>query len=168
MKNYRIDKTGEAVLDILHLNAKASPADIARQLNISEEDVKKYIDRFEKARIILDYKTFINWERVRQNTVHALIEVKVTPERKVGFDSVAEAIYRFPEVTSLELVSGGYDFLVHVEGDSLQDVARFVSAKLASIKGVQSTVSHFLLKTYKEDGVILTEQPGNKRLPVTP
>lgn len=168
MKNYSIDKTGEAILDILHLNAKAVPADIARQLNITEAEVKKYIARFEKDRIILDYKAFINWQLVKQNTVHAIIEVKVTPERNVGFDAVAEAVYKFPEVTSLELVSGGYDLLVHVQGDSLQDVARFVSAKLATIRGVQSTVSHFLLKTYKEDGVILTEQKGNKRLPVTP
>lgn len=165
---YKTDKTGEAILDILHLNAKIAAADIAKQLNISEAEVASYIDRFEKDKIILDYKTLINWQRVRQDNVHALIEVKVTPERDVGFDSVAEAIYKFPEVTSMSLLSGGYDLLVQVEGDSLQDVAGFVSAKLATIKGVQSTVSHFILKKYKEDGVIFSEETGGKRLPVTP
>jgi DNA-binding Lrp family transcriptional regulator len=100
--------------------------------------------------------------------VRALIEVKVIPERKVGFDSVAETIYRFPEVESVILLSGGYDLLVQVEGDSLREVAQFVSEKLATIKGVQSTVSHFLLKKYKEDGVILVDQAETKRLPVSP
>lgn len=168
MKAYKIDKIGEAILDILHLDAKALPSDIAKQLNISETEVKQYIDRLEKDRIIVNYKTLINWQRVRQNTVHALIEVKVTPERTIGFDGIAEAIYRFPEVSSLSLLSGGYDLLVQVEGSSLQDVADFVSAKLATIKGVQSTVSHFILKSYKEDGVVLAEQTDSKRLPVTP
>jgi len=86
----------------------------------------------------------------------------------VGFDAVAEAIYRFPEVSSASLLSGGYDLLVQVEGANLREVALFVSEKLATIKGVQSTVSHFLLKKYKEDGIILVEQPDAKRLPITP
>jgi DNA-binding Lrp family transcriptional regulator len=94
--------------------------------------------------------------------------VKVSPERKVGFDAVAETIYKFPEVSSLSLLSGGYDLLVQVEGESLREVAQFVSEKLSTIKGVQSTVSHFLLKTYKEDGIILVDQAGSKRLLVTP
>jgi DNA-binding Lrp family transcriptional regulator len=168
MKSYRIDKTGEAILEILHQDAKLTPQEIAQQLNISEEDVEKHIRKFEKDKIILGYKTCINWQRVRQNTVHALIEVKVSPERKVGFDAVAETIYKFPEVSSLSLLSGGYDLLVQVEGESLREVAQFVSEKLSTIKGVQSTVSHFLLKTYKEDGVILVDQSGSKRLLVTP
>jgi DNA-binding Lrp family transcriptional regulator len=94
--------------------------------------------------------------------------VKVIPERKVGFDSVAEAIYRFPEVSSVFLLSGGYDLLVQVEGENLREVAQFVSEKLATIQGVQSTVSHFLLKKYKEDGVVLVDQSESKRLPITP
>jgi DNA-binding Lrp family transcriptional regulator len=168
MKSYRIDKTGEAILEILHQDAKLTTQEIAQQLNISEEDVEKHIRKFEKDKIILGYKTCINWQRVRQNTVHALIEVKVSPERKVGFDAVAETIYKFPEVSSLSLLSGGYDLLVQVEGESLREVAQFVSEKLSTIKGVQSTVSHFLLKTYKEDGVILVDQSGSKRLLITP
>ncbi|HNW29170.1 MAG TPA: Lrp/AsnC family transcriptional regulator [Spirochaetota bacterium] len=167
MKPYKIDEVGDQILEILYHDAKADPADIAKQVNLPEESVKKYIRKFESDRIILGYHTDINWQRIRLHEVKALIEVKVIPERKVGFDSVAEAIYRYPEVTSVYLLSGGYDLLVQVEGDSLREVALFVSEKLATIHGVQSTVSHFLLKKYKEDGVILVDQSDSKRLPVT-
>jgi DNA-binding Lrp family transcriptional regulator len=168
MKPYKVDEKGEQILDILHKNAKAEPADIAKEVGISAESVKKYLNKFESDRIILGYHTDINWQRIRLHEVKALIEVKVIPERKVGFDSVAEAIYRFPEVSSVYLLSGGYDLLVQVEGENLREVALFVSEKLATIHGVQSTVSHFLLKKYKEDGVILVDQSESKRLPVTP
>lgn len=168
MKPNKIDKIDEAILDILEKDAKAVPADIARQLNASESDIKKRIAGLENDRIILGYKTVINWQQVRQSTVHALIEVKVTPERRVGFDSVAEAIYRFSEVSSLSLLSGGYDLLVEIEGESLREIAQFVSAKLATIKGVKSTVSHFILKKYKDRGVLFEEEHESKRLPVSP
>jgi len=168
MKPYRLDELGEQILEILENDAKISVGDIARQLNCPETKVKKIITRLEKDRIILGYKTGINWQRVRQHDVKALIEVKVTPQRKVGFDSVAEAIYKFPEVSSLTLLSGGYDLLVQVEGETLREVALFVSEKLATINGVQSTVSHFQLKKYKEAGVILVDQADSKRLPVVP
>ncbi len=167
MKPYKIDEIGEEILEILSKDAKADAGDVAKQVKISEENVKKFIKKFESDRIILGYHTDINWQRIRLHEVKALIEVKVIPERKVGFDSVAEAIYRYPEVTSVYLLSGGYDLLVQVEGDSLREVALFVSEKLATIHGVQSTVSHFLLKKYKEDGVILVDQSESKRLPVT-
>ncbi len=167
MKPYKIDEAGEEILDILCKDAKADLRDIAKQVNIPEESVKKYIRKFENDRIILGYHTNINWQRIRLHEVKALIEVKVIPERKVGFDSVAESIYRYPEVTSVYLLSGGYDLLVQVEGDSLREVALFVSEKLATIQGVQSTVSHFLLKKYKEDSIILVDQSESKRLPVT-
>lgn len=168
MKPYKIDETGEQILEILHDNGKTSPEDIAKQLNIPVDKVKKSIAKFEKDQIILGYRTKINWQRIRQHDVKALIEVKVSPERNVGFDAVAESIYLFPEVSSVTLLSGGYDLLVQVEGENLRDVALFVSEKLATIKGVQSTVSHFLLKKYKEDGVILVDQSDTRRLPVTP
>jgi DNA-binding Lrp family transcriptional regulator len=167
MKPYKIDEAGEEILDILCKDAKADLRDIAKQVNIPEESVKKYIRKFENDRIILGYHTNINWQRIRLHEVKALIEVKVIPERKVGFDSVAESIYRYPEVTSVFLLSGGYDLLVQVEGDSLREVALFVSEKLATIQGVQSTVSHFLLKKYKEDSIVLVDQSESKRLPVT-
>ena len=105
--------------------------------------------------------------RVRNNQVRALIEVKVIPERGVGFDAVAESIYRYPEVSSVFLLSGSYDLLVQVEGPTLQQVSLFVSEKLATIKNVQSTVTHFLLKKYKEDGDVLVDQPESKRLPMS-
>jgi DNA-binding Lrp family transcriptional regulator len=167
MKAYKTDETGLAVLDVLSRNAKATAGEIAKQLKAKENQVAKYIKQFEKDRIILHYKAHINWERIRNHEVRALIEVKVTPERGVGFDAVAESIYRFPEVSSVYLLSGSYDLLVQVEGPSLQQVSLFVAEKLATIKNVQSTVTHFLLKKYKEDGDVLVDQPDSKRLPLS-
>jgi DNA-binding Lrp family transcriptional regulator len=167
MKPYKIDETGEKILGIICKDAKADYDDVAKQVGVTADSVKKYIKKLEADRIILGYHTNVNWQRIRQNEVKALIEVKVIPERKVGFDSVAESIYRFPEVTSVYLLSGGYDLLVQVEGENLREVALFVSEKLATINGVQSTVSHFLLKKYKEDGVVLVDQSESKRLPVS-
>ncbi len=167
MKPYKTDKTGEDILEILYYDATATADHIASQLNITSAKVKKYIKQFEEDRIILRYKTQINWQRIKQHEVRALIEVKVVPERGVGFDSIAEAVYKFPEVTSVYLLSGGYDLLVQVEGPTLKDVALFVSEKLAVLKNVQSTVTHFLLKKYKEEGDILVEQPDSKRLPLS-
>ena len=168
MKPYKIDALGESMLEILTRDAKISVEDIARQLNVSKQKVQRYIKRLEQDRIILRYKRLINWERIKEYEVRALIEVKVTPMRGVGFDSVAESIYRFPEVSSVYLLSGSYDLLVQVEGPNLKEVSLFVSEKLATLDNVQSTVTHFLLKKYKEDGEIFVEQPGTKRLPVTP
>jgi DNA-binding Lrp family transcriptional regulator len=168
MKPYKIDKIGEAILDILSGDARSSYDDIAKQCNVSPDTVKKHIKKMENEKIILRYKTQINWERIKQeHEVSALIEVKITPERGRGFDAVAELIYRFPEVSSVYLLSGGYDLLVQIEGPSLKEVALFVSEKLATIKNVQSTVTHFLLKKYKEGGDILIDQPETKRLPVS-
>ncbi len=168
MKKYKVDETGEEILAILMKNAKATDEEISKQLDITAADVRKYINKFEKDRIILGYKGIINWQRIRQHDVKALIEVKVLPERSVGFDSIAETIFKFPEVTSVSLLSGGYDLLVQIEGENLREVALFVSEKLATINGVQSTVSHFILKKYKEEGVILVDQSKSKRLPFSP
>lgn len=168
MKPYRVDEIGERILEIIYKNSKSDYDEIAKQVGITADKVNKYIKKFEDDRIILGYHTGINWQRIRLHEVKALIEVKVIPERKVGFDSVAEAIYRYPEVSSVYLLSGGYDLLVQVEGENLREVAQFVSEKLATIQGVQSTVSHFLMKKYKEDGVILVDQSDTKRLPITP
>ncbi|MBN2079616.1 MAG: Lrp/AsnC family transcriptional regulator [Spirochaetes bacterium] len=167
MRPYKVDETGERILEIVHRDAKLDAEDIARQVDIPVAEVEKRIQKFEKDNIILGYHAGINWQRIRLNEVKALIEVKVKPERKVGFDAVAESIYRFPEVCSVYLMSGGYDLLVQVVGENLREVAQFVSEKLATLNGVQSTVSHFLLKKYKEDGIILVDQHESKRLPVT-
>lgn len=167
LKNkYLIDETGEKILEILENNSKISNEDIALQLDITVQQVEHYINRFEKDNIIIRYTTHINWERIKlEEQVRALIEVKVTPEHGAGFDAIAEQIYRFEEVYSVILLSGGYDLLVEVHGETLQRVAAFVSEKLAPIKGVQSAVTHFRLKTYKEAGKILTGEPESKRLP---
>ena len=167
MKPYTIDQAGIDILEILSRDSKISPEDIARQMNIPVPKVKKYITRFENDRIILRYKTLINWERIKHDEVRALIEVKVTPERGVGFDAIAEHIYRFPEVSSVYLLSGSYDLMVQVEGPNLKEVSLFVSEKLATIKNVQSTVTHFLLKKYKEDGETMVEHQESRRLPIT-
>jgi DNA-binding Lrp family transcriptional regulator len=168
MKPYKIDQTGENILEILTTDAKATHEEISKQLNVPVSTITKYIKKFEKDKIILRYRGHINWERIREHEVRALIEVKVIPERGVGFDAIAESIYRFPEVTSLYLISGGYDLLVQIEGQSLKEVAFFVSEKLATLKNVQSTATHFLLKKYKEDGDILVDQPDSSRLLITP
>lgn len=168
MKPYRIDDKGEQILQILSENGKISHEEIARQLSMKVPEVTKIIEKLVNDRIILGCRTSINWQRVKSDNVKALIEVKVAPEHKVGFDSVAETIYRYPEVTSLFLISGRYDLLVQVDGDNLREVAQFVSEKLSTIKGVQSTSTHFLLKKYKEDGVVLEDYGESKRLPVTP
>ena len=167
MRPYKVNEKGEQILRILSENSKTTIEDISKEIAISEKDVLKYIKEFEEEKVILGYKANVNWQRVRQDDVKAVIEVKVTPERKVGFDAVAESIYRFPEVSAVYLISGRYDLLVHVEGQTLREVAQFVSEKLATIKNVQSTSTHFLLKKYKEDGIILVEQPDSKRLPIT-
>jgi DNA-binding Lrp family transcriptional regulator len=162
---YSIDKTGEQILEILEHNSKISHEDIARQLGIEVAKVSEYIKQFEHDNIIVRYTTQIHWERIRSQVVRAIIEVRVSPEHGVGFDSIAESIYRFNEVRSCVLLSGGYDLLVEVEGSSLQEVAMFVSEKLATIKGVLSVGTHFHLKTYKESGQILSGEPESKRLP---
>ena len=162
---YKVDAVGEQILEILEQNSKVSTDDIARQLDISVERVSEYIARFEEDKIIIRYTTQINWERIRNQEVRALIEVKVSPEHGVGFDAIAESIYRYNEVRTCVLMSGGFDLLVQIDGSSLQEVAMFVSEKLAPIKGVKSTVTHFRLKTYKDAGQILVEEPGSKRLP---
>lgn len=168
MKPYKTDEKIEKILEVLSGNGKASESEIAIQTGLPVEEVIEYIKKLEQDRIILGYRTIVNWQRVKSDEVKALIEVKVMPERKVGFDAVAETIYRYPEVTSVFLISGRYDLLVQVDGKSLREVAQFVSEKLATIHGVQSTVTHFLLKKYKEDGIILVETADSKRLPVTP
>ena len=156
------------VLKILEQDAKASPQKIAAMSGLSLDEVKDVIREAEKARVILKYKTVINWDRMGVENVMALIEVKITPQRGVGFDAVAERVYRFPEARSVYLVSGTYDLAVLVSVSTMQEVANFVSQKLAPLAGIQSTVTHFLLKKYKEDGEILDGKEAPKRLAVAP
>ncbi|CFX69429.1 Transcription regulator AsnC-type [Syntrophomonas zehnderi OL-4] len=156
------------ILKLIERDARLSAKTIAAMIDEDEEKVQEIISGLEKNRTILGYHAIVNWEKNGWDGVTALIEVKVSPEREVGFNNIAERIYRFPEVKSVYLMSGSYDLSVIVEGDSLKDVARFVSHKLSVIDQVQSTVTHFILKRYKEDHIIFNEGEEDKRLVVSP
>ena len=155
------------IFKILEKDARTTPEKIATMTGLPLEEVRGEIEKAESERIIIKYKTVVNWERLGQEQIRALIEVKLQPQREVGFDALAERIYRFPEVHSVYLVSGSYDLAVLVEGKTMHEVAAFVSGKLATLESVQGTVTHFLLKRYKEDGVILEGEERVHRLPLT-
>jgi len=157
----------EELLKILEKNARIGTDKIADMTGISESEVKKRIKKLEKKGVIRKYKTVIDWEKTGIEHVYALIDVKVIPVREKGYDSVAERIMRFPEVVSLYLISGVYDLSVLVKGQSMKEVAAFVSEKLAPLDRVQGTTTHFILKRYKEDGDILFEREKNKRQAVS-
>ncbi len=151
------------ILKILENDARTTVEQIATMTNTPAAEVSKDIKAAEKDRTIVKYKTVINWDKVGEEQVMALIEVKVAPQRDVGFDAIAERIYRFPQTRTVYLVSGTYDLLVLVTGKTMHEVADFVSQKLAPVEGVQGTVSHFLLKRYKEDGEILNGKEEARR-----
>jgi DNA-binding Lrp family transcriptional regulator len=155
------------ILKILENDAQTTTKQISTMTGTPTAEVARLIKKAEEDRTILKYKTIINWEKLGGEQVWALIEVKVTPQRDVGFDAVAERIYRFPQAHTVYLVSGTYDLLVIVVGKTMHEVANFVSQKLAPIEGVQGTVTHFMLKRYKEDGEILEGEEGVRRQPVT-
>lgn len=158
------------ILKILEENHKISVDTIASMVLSSEEKVRSTIEKLEQEKIIMSYPTLIDWSKVEgQENIIAMIDVKVTPKRGVGFDEVAERIYRFPEVTSLYLMSGAYDLSITVEGKSMNQIATFVSEKLSTIENVISTTTHFMLKKYKHDGVIFGgRDEKDKRMVVTP
>ncbi len=153
------------ILEILEKDARTSPEDISRMLGITVKSVKAEIKKLEKDGVILKYKTIINKEisKDEHTDVRALIEVKLTPQKDLGFDHLAERVYQFPEVTSCYLMSGTYDLLVVVEGRDIHTVANFVAAKLSPMENVRGTVTHFILKKYKEDGDILKSPERSKR-----
>jgi DNA-binding Lrp family transcriptional regulator len=154
------------ILKILENDARTTAKQIATMTGTTSDKVSKIIKKAEKDNTILKYKTIINWEKVGDEQVSAIIEVNVTPQRDVGFDALAERIYRFPEARSVYLISGAYDLLVLVTAKTMHEVADFVTQKLALIEGVQGTTTHFMLKRYKEDGVILAGGEETKRQPV--
>jgi len=154
------------ILKILEDDARTTTKQISTMTGTPGAEVARLIKKAEQDRTILKYKTIINWEKLGEEQVWALIEVKVTPQRDVGFDAIAERIYRFPQARTVYLVSGTYDLLVIVVGKNMHEVANFVSQKLAPIEGVEGTVTHFMLKRYKEDSEILEGKEGVKRQPV--
>ena len=158
----------DELLTLLKRNALESPRNLAKMLKLTPAEVKARVTKYEKAGVIRGYQAIVIEDLLDLSLVTAVIEVKITPEREGGFNRVASRISRFPEVESLYLMSGGYDLLVHVKGKTLKDVAFFVSEKLATIEGVISTATHFRLKTYKEQGVLMEVEKGHERLQVSP
>jgi len=157
----------DELLKLLKRNALESPKNIAKMLNLTEKEVKAKIADYEKSGIIRGYRAIVNEDQLHLDNVRAVIEVKITPERVGGFDRVAERLGKFPEVQSLFLMSGTYDLLVFVSGRNLREVASFVSEKLATLDGVLSTSTHFMLKTYKDHGVLMEVEKENERLQVS-
>ena len=141
---------------------------IARMIGRPEVEVRGRIDEYERTGVIKSYKTVVDWDKAGAGRVLAFIDVKVTPQRDVGFDDVAERIYRYPEVISVWLVSGEYDLRIVVSGTSLHDVSSFVSRKLSTIDRITGTSTHFMLKRYKEDNVVFAENAADPRLAVSP
>lgn len=156
------------LLELLEHDARRPVSELAAMLHRSEYEVEQQIKQLEKDRVILNYNTLIDWEKFGDDSVTSIIEVNVTPQREVGFDAIAERIYRFEEVRSVYLMSGSFDLLVIIEGPSLRDIANFVAKRLSTIEGVTSTRSHFMLKPYKKDGVIIDDKESDRRLVVSP
>jgi DNA-binding Lrp family transcriptional regulator len=157
------------LLACLEKSSRLSEETLAKMLNIDVEEVIAILEKLEKEKVIVDYVTLIDWTKVKEHTgLTAMIDVKVTPKHGVGFDAVAEQIYRYPEVKSVYLMSGTYDLSITVEGKGMGEVATFVAEKLATIESVVSTTTHFILKKYKHDGIIYENKDDDKRIVVTP
>lgn len=156
------------ILDILDKNGeRADLQKIAQMLGKTEEEVEKIVRGLEKENVIVGYKTLINWDLTDAELVDALIELKITPQRGEGFDRVAEKIYKYPQVKSLYLMSGAYDLAVMIRGTTMKDVALFVAEKLAPMDNILSTATHFVLKKYKEDGLIFYNNEEDTRQVIT-
>lgn len=158
----------DSLLKLLRQNALESPANLARMLGTTEAKVKARIAEYERKGVIRGYQAIVNTDQLELDLVRAVIEIKVTPEREGGFDRIAERISRYPEVEALHLMSGTYDLLAFVNGKDLKQVAQFVSERLATIAGIISTSTHFMLKTYKAHGVMMEEKGKHERLKVSP
>ncbi len=151
------------ILELLEKNAKLSIKEIAEELDIKEKEALQLVGELEADKVICGYSAIINWDKITEEKCNALIEVKVTPQRGTGFDRIADRISRFDEVDSIYLISGGYDFMVIINGKSMKEVSSFVFNKLATIDYVQSTATHFVLKKYKDHGVLLEDKKIDKR-----
>ncbi len=156
------------ILDILTDDARTPVSQIAVMLGKNEDEIASTIARLERQRVILKYPALVNWEKVNVDEVEAMIEVRVTPQRGEGFEAIAEQIYRFDEVSSVYLMSGGYDLLVNIKARTLRQLALFVAEKLSTIEHVISTATHFVLRKYKDQGVVMDESDEDLRLKVSP
>lgn len=158
----------EDILDILDNNGeKVDVKKIAGMTGADEAEIESILKGLEKENVIVGYKTMINWDKTDREIVDALIELKITPQRGEGFDSVAEKIYKYPQVKSLYLMSGGYDLMVIIEDKTMKEVALFVAEKLAPMDNILSTATHFVLKKYKDDGLIFYNDEEDTRQVIT-
>ncbi len=158
-----MDKSAEKLIKILEENARYTSAELAQMIGSTEAEVDKLIEKLEKEQIICGYKAMIDWDKFSDTHVTALIELKVTPKRDAGFEEMAQTIMSMDEVESVYLMSGAYDFCVTVQGRSFKDVALFVAKRLATMDGVVSTATHFVLRRYKELGVALIKKTEDDR-----
>ena len=158
----------EKILTFIEKNSRIDLNELAIMLGVDEASVVKELEAMENERIICGYHTLIDWDKAGIEKVIAMIEVRVTPQRGHGFDSIAERIYKYPEVHAVYLISGGYDLLVSLEGKTLKEVSNFVSDKLSTLDSVLSTATHFILKKYKDHGTILGKKDTDERIQVTP
>ncbi len=156
------------VLRVLEDNARLTPKEIAEMVGLNEEEVERIIKDFEEKGVILKYKTLIDWEKVGEEIVYAIIDVRVTLTREKSYDDIAKRIAKFPEVHAVRLISGDYDFQVVVKGKSLKDVAFFVAEKISTMPEVRDTFTHFVLRSYKEEGVLLFKDEEDRRLAFVP
>ena len=158
----------EEILNILDKEkGNVSRAKIAQMLGMEEKEVADKIEKMEKENVIVGYKTIVNWDKTDKDVVVALIDLRITPQRGEGFDKVAERIYKYPQVKSLYLMSGAYDLSVTVEGKSMKEVALFVAQKLAPMDSIISTATHFVLKKYKEEGIVFEDDEKDTRQVIT-
>ncbi len=158
----------EKILTFIEKNSRIDLKELAIVLGVDENIVLNELQAMEEEHIICGYHTLIDWDKVGVDKVMAMIEVRVTPQRGLGFDKVAERIYNYPEVDSVYLISGGFDFMVTIEGKTLKEVAQFVSEKLSALDAVLSTKTNFILKKYKDHGTILAERPKDERIQMIP
>ncbi len=158
----------EKILTFIEKNSRISTKELAVLLGMNEVDVVNELEAMEKEGIICGYHTLIDWDKVTNEKINALIEVRVTPQRGHGFDVIAERIYKYPEVEATYLISGGYDLMVILEGKTIREVSQFVSEKLSTLETVISTSTHFVLKKYKDHGTILHEKYEDERIMMTP
>ena len=158
----------EKILTFIEKNSRIDLKELAIILGVDETVVMNELEAMEEEHVICGYHTLIDWDKVGVDKVMAMIEVRVTPQRGLGFDKVAERIYNYPEVDSVYLISGGFDFMVTIEGKTLKEVAQFVSEKLSALDAVLSTKTNFILKKYKDHGTILAERPKDERIQMIP
>lgn len=158
----------EELLSLIEKNSKISLKELAVLLGADELEIANEMEALEKEGVICGYHTLIDWDKTKSEKVTALIEVRVTPQRGQGFDKIAERIYKYPEVRSVYLISGGFDLLVTLEGKSLKEISAFVSDKLSTLDSVLSTATHFILKKYKDHGTILDKKHEDEREVITP